>query len=153
MITQQRLPLSVCMIAGNEAHRIRRSLESVTGWTAEIIIVLNDDVTDGTDKIAAGFGAKVVREPWKGYIAQKNSAAQKANSDWILGLDADEAVSPELRDEIQKLFSKPKKTPAVRCVQFSPSLLVLRTLDSTWGLVSGSLHTALAQGSGGMGRR
>jgi glycosyltransferase involved in cell wall biosynthesis len=109
MITQQHLPLSVCMIAGNEAHRIRRALESATGWTAEIIIVLNDDVTDGTDKIAAGFGAKVFREPWKGHIAQKNSAAQKANSDWILGLDADEAVSPELRDEIQKLFSDPKK--------------------------------------------
>jgi glycosyltransferase involved in cell wall biosynthesis len=109
MITQQRLPLSVCMIAGNEAHRIRRALESIAGWTDEIIVVINDDVSDGTDKIAAEFGAKVFREPWKGHIAQKNSAAQKANSDWILGLDADEAVSPELRDEIQKLFSDPKK--------------------------------------------
>ena len=73
------------MIAGNETHRIRRALESIAGWTAEIIVVLNDDVNDGTDKIAAGFGAKVFREPWKGHIAQKNSAAQKANSDWILG--------------------------------------------------------------------
>jgi glycosyltransferase involved in cell wall biosynthesis len=106
---QKKLPISICMISGNEAHRLRRALESVAGWTAEIIVVLNDDVTDDTDKIAAGFGAKVFREPWKGHIAQKNSAAQKANSDWILGLDADEAVSSELRDEIQKLFSEAQK--------------------------------------------
>jgi glycosyltransferase involved in cell wall biosynthesis len=105
----KQLPISVCIIAGNEALRIRRALESVAGWTAEIIVVINDDVSDGTDKIATEFGAKVFREPWKGHIAQKNSAAQKANSDWILGLDADEAVSPELRDEIQKLFSDPQK--------------------------------------------
>jgi glycosyltransferase involved in cell wall biosynthesis len=109
MITQQRLPLSVCMIAGNEAHRIRRALESVAGWMAEIIIVLNDDVSDGTDKIAESFGAKVFREPWKGHIAQKNSAAQKAAQEWILGLDADEEISTGLRDEIQKAFSEPEK--------------------------------------------
>ena len=85
------------MIAGNETRRIRRALESIAGWTAEIIVVLNDDVNDGTDKIATEFGAKVFREPWKGHIAQKNSAAQKANSDWILGLDADEVVEPFVR--------------------------------------------------------
>jgi hypothetical protein len=109
MTTEQRLPLSVCMIAGAEAHRIRRALDSVAGWTAEIIVLLNDDVSDGTDKIAESFGAKVFREPWKGYVAQKNSSAQKAACDWILGLDADEEVSSALRDEIQKLFSAPEK--------------------------------------------
>ena len=109
MTALKQLPISVCIIAGNEALRIRRALESVAGWTAEIIVVINDDVSDGTDKIATEFGAKVFREPWKGHIAQKNSAAQKAGSDWILGLDADEAVSPELRDEVQKLFSGPQE--------------------------------------------
>jgi glycosyltransferase involved in cell wall biosynthesis len=109
MIVGKKLPVSVCLIAGNEATRIRRALESVAGWTGEIIVVLNDDVNDGTDKIAAEFGAKIFREPWRGHIAQKNSAAQKAGGDWILGLDADEAVSPELRAEIQKLFSEPEK--------------------------------------------
>jgi glycosyltransferase involved in cell wall biosynthesis len=109
MTTEQRLPLSVCMIAGNEAHRIRRALESVAGWTSEIIVVINDDVSDGTDKIVAGFGAKVFREPWKGFKAQKNSAAQKANQAWILGLDADEVVSPELREEIQRTFADERK--------------------------------------------
>ena len=90
MTVQPRLPISVCLIAGNEAHRIRRALESVAGWTSEIIVVLNDDVNDGTDKMAGSFGANVFREPWKGHIAQKNSAARKAAHEWILGLDADE---------------------------------------------------------------
>jgi glycosyltransferase involved in cell wall biosynthesis len=106
---QKKLPISVCMIAGNEAHRIRRALESVAGWADEIIVLLNDDVSDGTDRIAKSFGAKVFREPWKGYVAQKNSAAQKAGPEWILSLDADEVVSPELRAEIQKLFDAPGK--------------------------------------------
>jgi glycosyltransferase involved in cell wall biosynthesis len=111
------LPISVCIIAGNEAARIRRALESVAGWAQEIIVVLNDDVSDGTDKIAAEFGAKVFREKWKGHIAKKNSAAQKATGDWILGLDSDEAVSPQLRDETQKLFSQ-KKFPLFAAFQF-----------------------------------
>src|SRR4051794_7826122 len=99
-----RLPISVCIISGPEAHRIARSLESVSSWTAEVIVVLNDDVKDGTDDIAARSGAKVFREPWKGYMAQKNSAAEKASSEWILNLDADEVVSLELRDQIIALF-------------------------------------------------
>jgi len=97
------------MIAGNEAARIRRALASVADWAGEIIVVLNDDVADGTDKIAESSGAKVFREPWKGHIAQKNSAVKKAVGDWILGLDADEEISLELREEIQNLFSTPEK--------------------------------------------
>ena len=101
-----RLPVSVCLIAGNEARRIRRTLDSVAGWTSEIVVVLNEDVTDGTDKIALEFGAHVFREPWKGYVAQKNSVAAKATQPWLLNLDADEVVSPELCAEIQRLFSE-----------------------------------------------
>jgi len=103
------LPISVCIIAGNEAARIRRALESVSGWSGEIIVVINDDVADDTDKIAESFGAKVFLETWKGYVAQKNSACVKAAQEWILSLDADEAVSTELREEILKLFAAPEK--------------------------------------------
>jgi glycosyltransferase involved in cell wall biosynthesis len=88
-----KLPISVCMISGAEARRIGRALESVAGWTGEIIVVLNEDVRDGTEEIALKHGAKVFREAWKGHVAQKNSAADKAGQDWILGLDADEEVS------------------------------------------------------------
>jgi glycosyltransferase involved in cell wall biosynthesis len=96
-----RLPITVAMIAGAEASRIGRALESVADWAGEIVIVLNADVNDGTGEIAVRHGAKVFREPWKGFRDQKNSAAQKAGHDWILSLDADEVVSPELRKEIE----------------------------------------------------
>ena len=115
-------PISVCIIAGNEAARIRRVLESVAGWTAEIIVVINDDVNDGTDKIAGSFGAKVFREPWKGFGPQKNSAVAKAAHDWLLNLDADEEVTPALRAEIQNAVSAPGDHAAFcfpRLTQFS----------------------------------
>jgi hypothetical protein len=55
------------------------------------------------------YGAKVFREPWKGFIAQKNSALSKTSSPWVLGLDCDEVVSSELQHEIDSLFaSQPK---------------------------------------------
>lgn len=106
MNSGKRLPISVCMIAGAEAHRIRRSLESVASWSSEMIVVLNDNVGDGTDEIAKNCGAQVFREPWKGHVAQKNSAASKASHPWLLGLDADEVVSPELRADIEALFAE-----------------------------------------------
>jgi glycosyltransferase involved in cell wall biosynthesis len=115
MTVKTRLPVSVCVIAANEASRIRRALESVTGWTSEIVVVLNDDVNDGTDKIALEFDAKIFREPWAGFIAQKNSAAAKTSQPWVLNLDADEVVSPELRDEIVRRFA----AGADACAAFS----------------------------------
>jgi len=102
-----QLPVSVCIIAGNEAQRIRHALESIAGWTAEIIVVLNDDVNDGTDKIAESFGARIFRESWKGFGPQKNSAVAKATQDWLLNLDADEEITPALRAEIQRAISEP----------------------------------------------
>jgi len=103
--TQQRLPVSVCMISEAEASRIGRALESVAGFAGEIIVVLNEEVADGTDRIAAEFGAKVFREPWKGFIGQKNSVAEKATQPWLLNLDADEAVPPALAAEIAGIVS------------------------------------------------
>lgn len=113
-----RLPISVCMIAGNEAARLPRALASVAGWTHEIIVVINDDVHDGTDKLAEQFGARVFREPWRGHIAQKNSAAQKAGAEWILGLDADEVVSPALRAEIERWFTGPESSRTAAACSF-----------------------------------
>lgn len=95
------------MISGAEAHRIGRALESVTAWADELIVVLNDEVRDGTEQTAEQNGAKVFREPWKGFIGQKNSAAQKATRPWLLNLDADEVVSPALAEEIAGVVSAP----------------------------------------------
>lgn len=119
-----RLPISVCLIAGAEAGRIGRALESVAGWTTEIVVVLNADVADGTDRIAETAGARVYREPWKGYVAQKNSAAAKATQPWLLGLDADEVVSPPLQEEITAALASPSLPADLvafsfpRCAQF-----------------------------------
>ncbi len=95
------------MVSAAEAHRIGRALDSVAGWTSELIVVLNQEVQDGTEEIALKHGARVFREPWKGFILQKTSAAGRASQEWILDLDADEAVSPRLRDEIRERFSNP----------------------------------------------
>jgi glycosyltransferase involved in cell wall biosynthesis len=102
-MTPTRLPISVCIVSGAEAGRIGRALESVASWTSEIVVVLNDDARDGTEEIAQGFGARVFREPWKGFIGQKNSVAEKCTGEWLLNLDADEVVSPELAAEIRQV--------------------------------------------------
>jgi glycosyltransferase involved in cell wall biosynthesis len=101
--------ISVCMISGAEATRIGRALASVADWTTERLVVLNDGVADGTDAVAQRYGAKVFREPWKGHIAQKNSVAGKATGEWLLGLDADEAVSTELKTEVLATVSDPAR--------------------------------------------
>jgi glycosyltransferase involved in cell wall biosynthesis len=94
--------LSVVIITHNEEANLRRTLESVAPLVqngGEIIVVDNGS-TDRTLDVARQFGAKVFVEEWKGYAAQKNSAIAKATCDWLLSLDADEAVSPELACEI-----------------------------------------------------
>jgi len=104
---QKRLPLSVCMISGAEAHRIGRALESVADWAGEILVVLNQDVADGTEDVALRHGAKVFHEPWKGFVGQKQSVAEKATQPWLLNLDADEVVPPALAQEIAGVILAP----------------------------------------------
>jgi len=110
----QPLPIAVCLIAGNEAHRIRRTLESVRGWTSEIILAIDDKVTDGTDQVAGTFGAKVFSQPWRGHAAHRNFASAQATQPWLLAIDADEVVSDKLREEILATFQKlnPQALPA-----------------------------------------
>ena len=101
-----KLPVSVCIIAGNEAHRIGDTLKSVQGWTSEIVVVINEDVSDGTDKVVEAFGGKVFREPWRGFLNQKNSASDKCGQPWLLNLDADEVVTAELQKEIAAVIGR-----------------------------------------------
>ncbi len=98
------MTLSVVLIAQNEETNLRRTLESVLPLVRDgegEIIVVDSGSTDRTMEIAKSFGAKVFTEPWKGFAAQKNSAIDKATCDWVLQLDADEALEPELAQEIQ----------------------------------------------------
>jgi glycosyltransferase involved in cell wall biosynthesis len=95
--------LSVAIITRNEAANLARTLASVR-WAAETVVV-DSGSTDATLEIARNAGARVFEEPWKGFAAQKNSAIAKATSDWVVSLDADEEVSPELALEIRALLA------------------------------------------------
>lgn len=111
MNPSSRLPISVCVVAGNEAHRIRPALDSIKGWTTEIVLAIDDKVTDGTDKVATEYGAKVVCQPWRGHAAHRNFASAHATQPWLLALDADEVVSEKLRDEIIVAFQNHGANP------------------------------------------
>jgi glycosyltransferase involved in cell wall biosynthesis len=106
------MTLSVCIITLNEEANIGRTLESVKEIADEIIVV-DSGSTDETVAIAQSFGAKVFIEPWKGFARQKNSALEKAVCGWILSLDADEEVSPELAASIQALKKSEGPSPWV----------------------------------------
>lgn len=104
------MSLSICIITFNEEVNIGRTLKSIKGLADEIIVV-DSGSTDSTVALAQSFGAKVFVEPWKGFAVQKNSALAKAGSDWILSLDADEEVSPELAASIKSLFQSQGDLP------------------------------------------
>ena len=104
------LTLSVAIITRNEEGNLARTLASVR-WADEIVIV-DSGSTDGTADIAREFGAKFFVEEWKGFGAQKNSTIAKCTSDWVLSLDADEEVSPELAEAIRNLLKGEPEYPA-----------------------------------------
>ena len=90
--------LSVVIIAKNEAHHIRRCLESVQ-WADELI-VLDSGSTDNTVAIAREYTSHVMQTDWQGYGVQKQRALSYATGDWVLNLDADECVSEPLKNEL-----------------------------------------------------
>ncbi|MDP4264767.1 MAG: glycosyltransferase family 2 protein [Bacteroidota bacterium] len=92
-------PLSVVIITFNEEQNIRRCIESVAS-VADEIIVLDSYSTDNTVDIARSLGAVIHQEKFRGYIGQKNLAMQLATYDYILSLDADEALDEELAASI-----------------------------------------------------
>ena len=104
--------LSVTVIAKNEAEDIADALSSVR--FADEIIVIDSHSTDDTVAIARQHTDRVVVRDWPGYIDQKNYAASIASHDWILSLDADERVTPELASEIQRMMTNEPTDAAFR---------------------------------------
>jgi glycosyltransferase involved in cell wall biosynthesis len=94
--------VSATIIVLNEETNIRDCLESVR-WADEII-VSDTGSTDKTVELCETFGARVYKDQWRGYGAQKNLCAERARNDWILNIDADERVSPELKAEISTVL-------------------------------------------------
>ncbi len=102
------LRLSVVVITLNEERNLDRCLQSVKPIADEIVVV-DSASTDATVAIATRHGAKVVIQPFLGYVDQKNFATQQASNDWILSIDADEALSDELLQSIQQLKQSSEK--------------------------------------------
>jgi glycosyltransferase involved in cell wall biosynthesis len=98
--------LAVTVITKNEENFIRTCLESVV-WADEIIIV-DSGSTDGTVEICREYTDKIMLTDWPGFGPQKNRALAMATSEWVLSLDADEHVSPELKQEILSAISAPE---------------------------------------------
>ncbi len=92
-------PLSVCIVAYNEAHNLPRAFESIRGIADEIVLV-DAGSTDRTQEIARQAGARVFVRPFTNHSDQKNYAASLATNDWIFLLDADEAPDAALRQSI-----------------------------------------------------
>lgn len=97
------LPLSVFIIAQDEADRIGRTIESVKGWVDEIIVI-DSGSSDNTVALSEALGARTVYHAWNGYGPQKVYGEKTCTHDWVLNLDADEEITPELRDELIALF-------------------------------------------------
>ena len=101
--------LSVAIITLNEEANLARTLASVQ--FADEIIIVDSGSTDRTAEIAQSFHAKVFTEPWKGFAAQKNSVIDKCSSTWVLSIDADEELTPELQTELRQLLQSDIPTP------------------------------------------
>ena len=112
------MEISVVIITHNEEKRLEAALKSVAGIASEIIVV-DRFSEDETVKIAKKYTDRIFQREWTGFADQKNFANSKARYAWILSLDADERISPELHEEISRLgreepecaaFSMPRQT-------------------------------------------
>jgi glycosyltransferase involved in cell wall biosynthesis len=94
--------LSVIVITKDEEKNISDCLQSVD-WADEIIVV-DSESSDRTIELAKKFTDRVIIKKWEGYVPQKRYALSFAANEWVLSLDADERITPELKDEIVKLL-------------------------------------------------
>ncbi len=110
---ETKIPLSVVILAKNEATRIRDCIQSVQ-W-ADDILVVDDESTDDTVRIAEQLGARVVKRKMDIEGRHRNWAHAQTKHEWVLSLDADERVTPELAQEIQAILGNgaPYETYAI----------------------------------------
>jgi len=130
MSEEKKLPLSVAIITLTEERNLPRCLESVRKLASEIVVV-DSNSTDGTHAVAERFGAMFEVHPWQGQIAQCRVALSRCTQPWVLCLDADEALSPELAASIRKVFSNGE--PAVNGFAINRRTFYLgRWIEHVW---------------------
>ncbi len=104
------MKISACVITLNEERNLGRCLRSIAPLVEEIVVVDSGSV-DGTREIARKFGARVLAQEWLGYVGQKNFALDHASEAWVLSIDADEEVSPELAAAIARVKAAATTAP------------------------------------------
>ena len=109
--------LSAVLIVHNEAHCLEQCLRSISPIVDEIIVI-DSGSTDGTIAIARSFGAHVEVSDWPGFGPQKNHALSRARGEWVLAIDADEHLTPQLADSIREALSSRKPTANGFFIQF-----------------------------------
>ncbi|AWM87579.1 glycosyltransferase family 2 protein [Microvirga sp. 17 mud 1-3] len=145
------LPISVFIIAKNEADRIGDTIRAVRDLTDDLVVI-DSGSTDGTQAVAEELGARVIHNPWPGYGPQKRFGEDQCRYDWLLNLDADEVVPPKLAAEIRALFAggePPKQAYRIGIAEIFPgeaaphplayTLYPVRLYRKDWGRYSPSL--------------
>jgi hypothetical protein len=102
---ERRERLTACLIVENEQERLPQALASVS--FCDEIVVVDGGSSDATVAIAKAAGARVIENPWPGFAVQRNIALDAARTEWVLEVDADERVSPPLRQNIEALLADP----------------------------------------------
>lgn len=128
-------PLSAVLITKNAERTLERTLAAL-GWVDEIVVV-DSGSEDATAAIARRHGARFLERDWPGYGPQKRRAAEAATGDWILSVDADEVVSPELAASIREAVASPGNHVAFRmylCTEFLGTWLGSRGWWRDWKL-------------------
>ena len=118
----RRHTLSVCMICKNEADRIEPCLQSVAGWADELI-VFDSGSTDGTVEIVRRYTEQLTLTDWPGYGPQRQRSLEAARGDYVLTIDADERVTPELRRQIDEVLAQDTVPCAVYRMPWKPVVL------------------------------
>ena len=121
--------ISACIISFNEEDKIEDCLKSLQDVADEIIIV-DSLSTDRTRKIAAKYTDKIFDQEFLGHVEQKNLAVSKASHDWIISLDCDERLTPELASSILKVKDNLEQADAYRMAR--KTFYVYRWLNHCW---------------------
>lgn len=103
--TPAKLPVSAVLITLNAANSLAATLESLD--FVDDIVIVDSGSTDSTREIATNFGARLIDQSWLGFGPQKDFAVRQAKYDWVLCLDADERITPELQTSIEQAHAKP----------------------------------------------
>jgi len=103
---EARQPLSALIITLNCAAQLAACLDSVA--FADEILVVDSGSADGTVELARSRGSRVIHQDWLGFGVQKQFAAEQARHDWVLSVDSDERVTPQLQADISKALATPQ---------------------------------------------